>query len=101
MSSRLLWIVGAACAALAGCNTVNSHIGDEDKAFGEAVKYNAAIQTINPAPVYPAAAAQPGANGDVGAKAVKRYRTDTVKPVETQQTTTGTAGSGMSATTPR
>ena len=55
-------------------------------------------QTINPVPVYPAAAAQPGANGDVGAKAVKRYRTDTVKPVETTQTSSGTAGAGMSAT---
>ena len=98
MSSRRFWIAGAVCAALAGCNTMNSHIGDEDKAFGEAVKYNAAIQTINPAPVYPAAAAQPGANGDVGAKAVKRYRTDTVKPVETTQTSSGTSSSGMSTT---
>ena len=64
MPSRRLWIAGAACAALAACNTANSHIGDEDKAFGESVKYNSALQTINPAPVYPAAAAQPGANGD-------------------------------------
>ena len=31
--------------------------------LGEAVKYNAAIQTINPTPVYPASAAQPGDNG--------------------------------------
>jgi hypothetical protein len=82
--------------ALAGCNTMNTHIGDEDPAMGEAVKYNAAIQTINPAPVYPATAAQPGANGDVGAHAVKRYRTDTVKPVETMQTTSGGASSGTS-----
>ena len=84
--------------ALAACNTANTHIGDEDPGMGEAVKYNAAIQTINPAPVYPAAAAQPGANGDVGAKAVKRYRTDTVKPVETTQTSSGTSSSGMSTT---
>src|SRR5437762_959919 len=89
----------AATLALAGCNTANSHIGDEDPGMGEAVKYNAAIQTINPAPVYPAAAAQPGANGEVGAKAVKRYRTDAVKPVEAVQTTSGT-GAGMTASTP-
>src|SRR5438067_6344129 len=88
-----------ALAALAGCNTANTHIGDEDAGFGEAAKYNAAIQTINPAPVYSAAAAQPGANGDVGAKAVKRYRTDAVKPVETMQTTSGGA-SGSSGSSP-
>jgi hypothetical protein len=85
--------------ALAGCNTMNTHIGDEDPGVGEAVKYNAAIQTINPMPVYPATAAQPGDNGDVGAHAVKRYRTDAVKPVETMQTTGGSA-SGTSGSTP-
>ena len=53
------------------------------------MKYDAAIQTINPAPVYAADAAQPGSNGDVGAKAVERYRTDKVKQVETMQTTSG------------
>ena len=86
--------------ALAGCNTTNTHIGDEDPGMGEAVKYNAALQTINPTPVYPATAAQPGGNGEVGAKAVKRYRTDSVKPVETMQTTGGSASSGASASTP-
>ena len=84
--------------ALAACNTMNTHIGDEDPGMGEAVKYNAALQTINPTPVYSATAAQPGSNGDVGAKAVKRYRTDAVKPVETMQTSTG--GSGSSGSTP-
>jgi hypothetical protein len=86
----------AGLIALAGCNTMNTHIGDEDPGMGEAVKYNAALQTINPAPVYPATAAQPGSNGDVGAKAVKRYRTDAVKPVETMQTSTGSAGGSTS-----
>lgn len=87
----LVPILGA--AALAGCNTMNTHIGDEDPGMGEAVKYNAALQTINPTPVYPPTAAQPGDNGDVGAHAVKRYRTDTVKPVETMQTTSGSGTS--------
>ena len=84
----------AALVAVAGCGTTNSHIGDEDPFLGEAVKYNAAIQTINPMPVYPAAAAQPGDNGDKGVHAIKRYRTDTVKQPETYTTTTGGSNSG-------
>lgn len=93
-------VLGASCLALAACNTANSHIGDEDPYVGEAVRYNAAIQTINPDPVYAANGAQPGSNGEKGAKAVKRYRTDAVKqPVST---TTGTgisnAGGGMGGT---
>lgn len=93
-------VASAAILALSACNTANSHIGDEDPGMGEAVRYNAAIQTINPAPVYPASAAQPGDNGDKGAKAVKRYRTDTVKQVETMGTTSGGSGAGMTGGTP-
>jgi len=100
MSFRRLWIAAGACAALSACNTAKTHIGDEDPLFGESVKYNAAIQTINPAPVYPADAAQPGDNGGKGAAAVKRYRTDQVKPVETMQTTGGSSNSGSSGSTP-
>ncbi len=85
----LLAALGA--LGLAACNTTNTHIGDEDPGMGEAVKYNAAIQTINPTPVYPAMAAQAGANGDKGAHAVKRYRTDSVKPLETYTTSTGSS----------
>lgn len=87
----LIAVIGL--AALAGCNTMNTHIGDEDPGMGEAVKYNAALQTINPTPVYPATAAQPGDNGAKGQAAVKRYRTDAVKPVETMQTTSGSGTS--------
>jgi hypothetical protein len=64
--------------ALAGCNTVHKNIGTEDAFFGETVRYNAAIQTINPDPVYPEGAAEPGDNGEKGADAVKRYRNDEV-----------------------
>jgi hypothetical protein len=81
----------ASFIALAGCNSMNAHIGDEDPMMGEAVRYNSALQTINPMPVYPAAAAQPGDNGDKGAHAMKRYRTDAVKPVETYTTSTGSS----------
>ena len=98
-SPRLLVAAAAALAlALGACNTMNSHIGDEDPGMGEAVKYNAAIQTINPTPVYPATAAQAGNNGDKGARAVKRYRSDTVKPVETYTTSSGGAGSSAGST---
>jgi hypothetical protein len=71
-----------------------THYGDEDPSLGEAVKYNAAIQTINPAPVYSANSAQPGSNGEVGAAAVKRYRTDKVKQTQSLGTS---SGAGMSS----
>lgn len=81
---------------LAACNTANSHIGDEDPGFGESIKYDQAIQTVNPLPIYPPAADQPGSNGVKGQGAVKRYRTDAVKPVEAQSSTSGSSGSGSS-----
>jgi hypothetical protein len=84
-------LLGASCVALAGCNTMYSHIGDEDPYLGEAVRYNAAIQTVNPDPVYADNGAKPGDNGEKGAKAVKRYRTDSVKQP------TSASGGGMSA----
>jgi hypothetical protein len=94
MSSKRFWIAAAAFTALAACNTAYTHIGDEDSALGEAVAYDKAVQIINPAPVYGANSAKPGSNGDVGAKAVERYRTDKVKQVETMETTSGTSGGG-------
>ena len=94
MSSRLL-IAPLAIALLAGCNTIDPVSGSVDPGFGEAVKYNAAIQTIDPAPVYTELDEQPGSSGAKGAEAVKRYRTDAVKDVERIQTSTGqTTGGG-------
>ena len=92
MSSRFALALGA-LAALGGCNTVNQNIGSEDPALGEAVRYNAAIQTINPDPVYPPGGAMPGDSGAKGVAAVKRYRTDSVKQLETMSTSTS-SGSG-------
>ena len=94
MSFKRLLITAALSSALAGCATWNAHIGDEDPGLGEAVKYNAAVETINPAPVYSAEGAQPGDNGQKGAEAVKRYRTDKVKDVQSMQTTSGGSGGG-------
>ena len=78
MSSRRLIMTVAACAALAGCNTVNKTSADIDPGFGEAAAYDAALQIINPAPVYAENGAQPGDNGERAANAVKRYRLDQV-----------------------
>ena len=90
MSSKVL-LICAGALAVAGCNTTKN-IGQEDPALGEAVKYNAAIQTVNPEPTYRAGAAQPGDSGVKGAAAVKRYRSDAVKQVEVMQTTSGGSG---------
>jgi predicted small secreted protein len=96
MSSRLL-LVAVGTVILAGCNTANKNIGMEDPSLGEAVRYNAAIQTVNPDPVYPAGSAQPGDSGVKATAAVKRYRTDAVKQVESM----GTTGGGGSSSGPR
>jgi hypothetical protein len=99
-------LIAASCLALAGCNTANSHIGDEDPYIGEAVRYNAAIQTINPDPVYAANGSQPGDNGDKGAQNVKRYRTDQVNArhqagAQTGSSASGSGGSAGGSTGPR
>ena len=85
MSSKWL-MIAAGAVLLPACSTMNKPIGAEDPGLGESVKYNAAIQTVNPDPVYPPGAAQPGDSGTKGASAVKRYRTDAVKQVEVMET---------------
>ena len=94
MSSRLLF-APLALLMLVGCQTAAPlpQAGSLDAGFGEAVKYDMALQTIDPDPVYDANDAQPGADGAKGAAAVKRYRTDAVKQVETQATTQSSSGS--------
>jgi outer membrane murein-binding lipoprotein Lpp len=87
MSSNLWMSLAPFSLLLAGC--VNEPIGKRDPALGEAVKYNAAVQTISPDPIYPEGSAQPGDIGDKAARAVKRYREGEVKPVETMGTTGG------------
>ena len=93
MSFKLIGLVPAALL-LGACDTVYPVSQSIDPGLGESVKYNAAIQTIDPDPVYTAEGAQPGDNGEKGAAAVKRYRTGTVKEVETQSTTTGGSSGG-------
>jgi len=70
-----------------------------DHGLGEAVKYDMAMQTIDPDPVYPPGGAQPGDNAEVGVGAVRRYLQGTVKEVVPATTTTGTGGSGAGVST--
>ena len=69
-------IAGAMCTS--ACATAGMPLGTEDLGLGEAVKYNAAIQTINPTPVYAPGSVLPGDNGEKAADAVVRYRNDLV-----------------------
>jgi hypothetical protein len=91
MNSKLL-AVTSSLALLTGCNTVYEHSGSTDPGLGEAAKYNIAVQTIDPDPVYSADGAQPGDAGDKGSAAVKRYRTDAVKDVQAQSTASAVSG---------
>ena len=84
----------AALAGLAGCSTVNPGSQSTDPAFGEAFRYNMALQTIDPDPAYDATGAQPGDSGARGAEAVKRYRTDQVKDVEVMVIESGSRSGG-------
>jgi len=99
MSCKLT-LIAAAVLLTSGCSTgYTKHIGEEDPGLGETVKYNAAAQIINPDPVYPPGAAQPGDSGVKAQAAMKRYRTDTVKAVETiSSTQSSSGGSGGGAT---
>ena len=97
MSSKTIVVAAAASLALFGCATPNRNIGQEDAAFGEAVKYNAAIETINPDPVYAEDGARPGDSGVKGAAAVARYRTDKVNARHKAEANSAKAG-GLSTT---
>ena len=92
MSSRLFAVL-LAVPMLASCETVDPVSQSMDPGFGETVKYNAAVQTVNPEPVYAAGSALPGEDGQRGVAAVKRYRSGQVKEVESQGTSSGGAGS--------
>ena len=93
MSSKLL-LAAPALLLLSACDTVYPASQSIDPGLGESVKYNAAVQTIDPDPVYTAEGAQPGDNGEKGAEAVKRYRKGQVKEVKSESTTANSGGSG-------
>src|SRR5688572_29239609 len=88
MRFKLLAVAGAG-ACLAACSTT-----PVDPGLGEALKYDMAIQTINPDPVYPAEGMQPGALGTTAAAAAERYRKGTVKQIERVSASRANSSSG-------
>lgn len=83
-----------AALTLAACGTTHGDTISADVGLGESVKYNAAVQTVNPDPVYAEGqGAQPGDSADRGVAAVERYRRGAVTPVE-EVTTTSSSGGG-------
>jgi len=86
-SDRFLIVAGASLVATAACAPV-------DSGFGEAQRYDTAIQTIDPDPVYPADALQPGYFGEKAQKATERYRKGTTKPIRRESTSSGSGGGG-------
>jgi len=82
-----------ACAAAAlGLAWAATACAPVDPGFGEAQRYDMAIQTIDPDPVYAEDGAKPGDNGDKAAQATKRYRTGAVKQVQTMSASSGSSG---------
>lgn len=92
MRSRLLILVPAgALLAMTGCAPV-------DPGFSEAVRYDMAIQTIDPDPVYSEDSLKPGYHGEKAQKATDRYRKGTTKPLRTESI--GGVGGGGGGSSP-
>ena len=91
-----MFVAAAAIMLTSACETIDRQSGSVDPGFGEALKYDMAIQVINPDPVYDDRSAIPGGSAAKGAAAVKRYRTDQVKDVRIMSTTSVGGGSGDS-----
>ena len=78
-SRQMLIVAGVLLSGATACAPV-------DPGFGEALRYDMAIQTIDPDPVYPEDGAKPGDHGEKAQKATERYRKGTTKPVRAQST---------------
>ena len=86
-SDRMLIVTGAILLGAAACAPV-------DSGFGEAQRYDSAMQTIDPDPVYPADSAKPGDNGEHAVKAMQRYLKGQTKPLRRETTSGGSGGGG-------
>ncbi len=85
----LLVAAAAMLPGLAACTPI-------DAGFGDSVRTNMAVQTVEPDPAYDGPWEE--ASGAKTAAAVERYRTDKVKQPKGIRTTTGiTGGSGGSS----
>ena len=89
--AKLLMAGAAAIAivALGACAPV-------DPGYGEALRYDMAIQTVDPDPVYPEDGAKPGDSGEHAAKATDRYRKGNTKPIR-RESAGGSGGSSSSS----
>jgi hypothetical protein len=85
MHCKSILILSGAALATAGCAPV-------DPGFGEAARYDMAIQTIDPDPQYPADASQPGDHGEKAQKATERYRKGQTKALRRESAGGGSAG---------
>lgn len=88
MSFDRRWMIVAAGLAMGtgGCTPI-------DPSFGEALKYDMAVQTVNPdGAVARPGATVPGGSGEVGGKASERYRKGQVKQVEVISSSTSVSG---------
>ena len=65
-----------------------------DPGYGEAHRYDMAVQTIDPDPVHPEDGAKPGDSGARAADASKRYRTGAVKQVQAVSASSSGTGTG-------
>jgi hypothetical protein len=92
-SERMLIAAGVVLLGAVGCAPV-------DPGFGEAVRYDTAIQTIDPDPVYPEGSAKPGDNGEHAQKAMERYRKGTTKALRQERTGGSSGGGGGSGGSP-
>ena len=86
-------LFGGLAVTLSGCTAV-------DPGFSEAVRYDMAIQTVNPDPVYAEVSTQPGYHGEKAQKATERYRKGATKPVTTQSIGGGGASGVGGGSTP-
>jgi hypothetical protein len=87
MRSRklLLCLAGAGLVPLGGCAPV-------DAGFGEALRYDMAVQTVDPDPQYPEGSLQPGYHGEKAQKATERYRKGAIKAPAAQTSSSGGSG---------
>ena len=87
MRFKAMLFLGGSALAATGCTPV-------DAGFGEAMRYDMAVQTIDPDPQYPEGSAQPGANGVKGQKAHERYRKGETKSLRIETSRSGGGGGG-------
>jgi len=85
---RALLVAAAIPLGLAACTPI-------DEGFGDSVRTNIAVQTVDPDPAYDGPWEE--ASGAKTAAAVERYRTDKVKQPKGIRTTTGITGGGGSS----